>query len=96
MLTIIVYHLKFIYVIYDTGAAWGKWLTRIWVRNQTHDGAKMAAPAYRVPIQPIAPGQHDATWAGWSNDNMKIITQMLGKAMITKPGVYYVAICCHA
>jgi DMSO/TMAO reductase YedYZ molybdopterin-dependent catalytic subunit len=67
------------------GAAWGKWLTRIWVRNQTHDGAKMAAPAYRVPIEPIAPGQHDTTWPGWNNDNMKIITQMNMKALITKP-----------
>lgn len=41
-----------------TGAAWGKWLTRLWVRNQTHDGAKMAAPAYRVPIEPVAAGSH--------------------------------------
>lgn len=67
------------------GAAWGKWLTRIWVRNQTHDGAKMAAPAYRVPVEPMAPGAHDAKWSGWNNDNMKIITEMKPRAMITKP-----------
>jgi len=67
------------------GAAWGKWLTRIWVRNQTHDGAKMGAPAYRLPINPIKPGQHDTTWDGWNNDNMKIITQMPVRALITTP-----------
>lgn len=67
------------------GAAWGKWLTRLWVRNQTHDGAKMAAPAYRVPIEPVAAGSHDFKDPYWTNDNMKIITEMPVRALITSP-----------
>ena len=45
----------------------------------------MAAPAYRLPIDPIAPGEHDASWPGWNNDNMRIITQMPVRALITSP-----------
>jgi DMSO/TMAO reductase YedYZ molybdopterin-dependent catalytic subunit len=67
------------------GAAWGKWVNRLWVRNQTHDGPKMAAPAYRVPIEPVAAGSHDATDPNWTNSNMKIIEQMPVRALITAP-----------
>ncbi|MAX32881.1 MAG: molybdopterin containing oxidoreductase [Halomonadaceae bacterium] len=38
------------------GSVSGKWLTRILVRNQKHDGAKMAPPSYSVPRYPVAPG----------------------------------------
>lgn len=38
------------------GAAQGKWLRRIWVRNQTHDGPKMTGWAYRMPKYPLWPG----------------------------------------
>ncbi len=38
------------------GSVSGKWLTKIVVRNQKHDGNKMAAPSYSVPKHPVAPG----------------------------------------
>ncbi|MDN6180537.1 MAG: sulfite oxidase [Halomonas subglaciescola] len=38
------------------GSVSGKWLTRIVIRNQKHDGTKMAAPSYSVPKHPVAPG----------------------------------------
>lgn len=38
------------------GSVSGKWLQRIVIRNQKHDGAKMAAPSYSVPRHPVAPG----------------------------------------
>lgn len=34
----------------------GKWLRRIVIRNQKHDGKKMAPPSYSVPKHPVAPG----------------------------------------
>lgn len=38
------------------GSVSGKWLKRIVVRNQKHDGNKMEAPSYSVPKHPVAPG----------------------------------------
>jgi len=38
------------------GSASQKWLTRIWLRDQVHDGAKMTGKSYRVPRHPVAPG----------------------------------------
>jgi hypothetical protein len=35
------------------GAAQGKWLNRIWVRDQVHDGPKMTGWAYRMPKFPM-------------------------------------------
>lgn len=37
-----------------------KWLTRVQVRNVKHDGAKMAAPSYCMPVKPVAPGTDPA------------------------------------
>ena len=34
----------------------GKWLNRIDIRDQVHDGEKMSPPSYSVPAAPIAPG----------------------------------------
>ncbi|MCZ6830249.1 MAG: molybdopterin-dependent oxidoreductase, partial [Gammaproteobacteria bacterium] len=34
----------------------GKWLQRISIRNQVHDGPKMGGFSYRVPCEPVAPG----------------------------------------
>ena len=34
------------------GSCSQKWLTRIWVRDQVHDGAKMSGESYRVPRFP--------------------------------------------
>ncbi len=38
------------------GSVSGKWLNRIVIRNQKHDGTKMGAPSYSVPKHPVAPG----------------------------------------
>lgn len=38
------------------GSVSGKWLQRIVIRNQVHNGAKMAAPSYSMPRYPVAPG----------------------------------------
>jgi DMSO/TMAO reductase YedYZ molybdopterin-dependent catalytic subunit len=34
-----------------------KWLTRIWIRDREHDGPGMTGLSYRVPVQPLAPGE---------------------------------------
>ena len=57
----------------------GKWLEKIVVRNKVHDGAKMAAPSYRVPCKPVAPG------AKVANEDMCIIESMPVKSLITFP-----------
>ncbi|MEM1122047.1 MAG: sulfite oxidase [Bacteroidota bacterium] len=57
----------------------GKWLDKIVVRNKIHDGAKMAAPSYRVPCEPVSPG------AKVSNEAMCIIESMPVKSLITYP-----------
>jgi DMSO/TMAO reductase YedYZ molybdopterin-dependent catalytic subunit len=60
-------------------SASGKWLNRISVRNIIHDGAKMEAPSYRVPCNPVAPGTEV------SNEDMCIIESMPVKSLITYP-----------
>jgi len=60
-------------------SASGKWLNRISVRNIIHDGAKMEAPSYRVPCNPVAPGTEV------SNQDMCIIESMPVKSLITYP-----------
>lgn len=57
----------------------GKWLKRIAVRNQEHDGPKMEAPSYRVPCKPVAPGEKVA------HEDMCIIESMPVKSLITYP-----------
>jgi len=57
----------------------GKWLNKIVVRNQVHDGEKMAAPSYSVPKEPVAPGSRVP------NEDMKIIESMPVKSLITFP-----------
>ena len=59
------------------GSTSGKWLRRIDVRDQVHDGAKMAGMAYRVPCSPVAPGE-PVEEAG-----MCIIESMPVKSLIT-------------
>ena len=34
-----------------------KWLKRIYLRDIVHDGPKMTGKAYRVPRNPVAPGE---------------------------------------
>ncbi len=57
----------------------GKWLKRISVRNVVHDGPKMEAPSYRVPCEPIAPGDKVA------DEDMCIIESMPVKSLVTYP-----------
>lgn len=57
----------------------GKWLKRIAVRNQVHDGPKMEAPSYRVPCKPVAPGDKV------KDEDMCIIESMPVKSLITYP-----------
>ena len=61
------------------GSASQKWLNRISIRDQVHDGTKMTGKSYRVPNQPVAPGAEVA------NSNMRIIEAMPIKSLITKP-----------
>lgn len=57
----------------------GKWLTRLVVRNQVHDGAKMGGASYRVPCTPVAPG------AKVADEDLCIIESMPVKSLITHP-----------
>ena len=57
----------------------GKWLTRILIRNQVHDGAKMTGQSYRVPCKSVAPGTSVA------DEDMCIIESMPVKSLITFP-----------
>jgi sulfite oxidase len=60
-------------------SASGKWLEKIVIRNQVHDGAKMTGTAYRVPCKPVAPG------ATVADPDMCIIHAMPVKSLITFP-----------
>lgn len=57
----------------------GKWIQRISIRNKEHDGAKMKGDAYRVPCNPVAPGEKV------SDEDMCIIESMPVKSLITSP-----------
>ena len=57
----------------------GKWLYRIDIRNQVHDGPKMGGTSYRVPCIPVAPGSKV------EDKNMCIIQSMPVKSLITFP-----------
>lgn len=60
-------------------SASGKWINRISIRNQEHDGSKMKGTSYRVPEYPVAPGQEVP------EADMKIIESMPVKSLITYP-----------
>ncbi|MGB3779332.1 MAG: sulfite oxidase [Tunicatimonas sp.] len=57
----------------------GKWLNKIVVRNQVHDGPKMLGDSYRVPAYPVEPGQEVP------DEDMVIIESMPVKSLITYP-----------
>jgi len=57
----------------------GKWLQRISIRNQVHDGPKMGGYSYRVPCEPVAPGTSVA------EEDMCIIESMPVKSLVTSP-----------
>lgn len=60
-------------------SASGKWIQRISIRNQVHDGAKMGGASYRVPCESVAPGSEV------TDENMCIIESMPVKSLITYP-----------
>ena len=61
------------------GSVSQKYLTRIWVRDQVHDGAKMTGYSYRLPAYPVAPGTEVP------EADMVILTVMPVKSLITFP-----------
>lgn len=61
------------------GSASQKHLTRIWVRDQVHDGPKMTGYSYRVPAYPVAPGTEVP------ESDMEILTVMPVKSLVTFP-----------
>ncbi|MGH8729092.1 MAG: sulfite oxidase [Burkholderiales bacterium] len=59
------------------GSTCGKWLNRIAIRNKVHDGPKMGGHDYRLPCEPLAPGE--------KSDNYCILEKMPVKSLITYP-----------
>ena len=60
-------------------SASGKWINKIVVRNQVHDGPKMLGDSYRVPKHPVAPGTEVP------EEDFVIIESMPVKSLITYP-----------
>jgi DMSO/TMAO reductase YedYZ molybdopterin-dependent catalytic subunit len=60
-------------------SASGKWIRSISIRNKEHDGAKMTGASYRVPKNPVAPGDTIR------DEDMAIIESMPVKSLITYP-----------
>ncbi|MEL7415421.1 MAG: sulfite oxidase, partial [Pseudomonadota bacterium] len=56
-----------------------KWLTRIELRDQVHDGPKMMGTAYRVPAYPVSAGQDVP------KEDFVIIERMPVKSLVTFP-----------
>lgn len=61
------------------GSASQKFLNRIWIRDQVHDGTKMGGYSYRLPAYPVAPGTEVPV------EDMEILTVMPVKSLITAP-----------
>lgn len=59
------------------GSVCGKWLNRIAIRNKVHDGPKMGGTDYRLPCEPIAPGE--------KTDNYCVLEKMPVKSLMTFP-----------
>ena len=56
-----------------------KWLTRIWVRDEEHDGPGMGGFSYRTPKKPIVPGSKG------DDKDMAILEAMPVRSVITFP-----------
>jgi len=61
------------------GSTSQKWLERIEIRDQVHDGAKMTGKSYRVPAYQVAPG------TDVPKEDFVIIEAMPVKSLITYP-----------
>lgn len=60
-------------------SASGKWINRLSIRDKEHDGEKMTGSSYRVPRNPVAPGDKV------QDEDMRIIESMPVKSLITYP-----------
>ncbi len=61
------------------GSVSGKWLRKIVIRDQVHDGPTMTGTSYRVPCKPVAPGSKVP------DEQLCIIESMPVKSLITFP-----------
>ena len=61
------------------GSVSSKWLTRVWVRDKTHDGAGMGGTSYRVTVKPMVPGDKI------DEANFKDLESMPVRSIITSP-----------
>ncbi|MDJ0950459.1 MAG: sulfite oxidase [Alphaproteobacteria bacterium] len=61
------------------GSVSGKWVKRIWIRKEVHDGPKMTGTSYRVPWFPPEPGEKV------EKKDWRIIESMPVKSLITFP-----------
>ncbi|MCK0070685.1 sulfite oxidase [Kordiimonas laminariae] len=61
------------------GSCSQKWLKRIQIRDQIHDGPKMTGTAYRMPAYPVSPGTEVP------KEDMVIIHEMPVKSLVTYP-----------
>ena len=61
------------------GSCSQKWLTRVWLRDRVHDGARMTGTSYRMPMRPLAPGE------AADEADFAIIEAMPVKSLITSP-----------
>jgi DMSO/TMAO reductase YedYZ molybdopterin-dependent catalytic subunit len=61
------------------GSCSQKWLTRVWLRDQVHDGSKMTGTSYRLPDHPVAPGTEVP------EEDFVIIEAIPVKSLITHP-----------
>ncbi len=57
----------------------GKWVNRIVIRKQVHDGEKMTGTSYRVPKHPVQPGTEVP------EEDFEIIESMPVKSIVTFP-----------
>lgn len=67
------------------GSAWQKWLDRVSLRTVEHDGEKMRGTNYRLPLDPVRPGE------ALDESRFAVITDMPVKALITRPAHGFVA-----
>ncbi len=61
------------------GSVSQKWLTRIWVRQQEHDGPGMTGLSYRMPRHPVAPGTEVPP------EDMMVMGSMIVKSVVSFP-----------
>ncbi|MGQ3355932.1 MAG: sulfite oxidase [Phreatobacter sp.] len=67
------------------GSAWQKWIDRLDVRDREHDGEKMTGTDYRLPVQPVRPGE------AFDAASFAVITDMPVKSVITRPAAGFLA-----